>query len=307
MARGKVSILGVFVADLTFRADRLPNIGETFMGNQFALGPGGKGSNQAVAAARSGAEVSMIAKLGDDTFGSICRDTWKEAGVADCSVPSEIPTGSAMVYVNDVTGDNAIILVPGSGGSITPDEIAQRAEVIKSSDVFVTQLEQPHDSALAALRIANEANVTTVFNPAPAPEPIDEEFLTLSDFITPNESEAEGLTGIKVDMVESARKAGDALLAKGVGCAILTLGEKGALVHSKDLSELVPSNSPGDVLETTGAGDAFNGTFAAALAEGQGLMDAVRFACAGAGISVTRPGTSNSMPTRSEIDSLLAG
>ena len=304
---GGVSILGVFVADLTFRADRLPAMGETFVGNQFALGPGGKGSNQAVAAARAGVAVAMIAKVADDTFGALCRETWAEAGVEDQSVPSQVATGTAMVYVNDASGDNAIILVPGSGGTITCDEVRGRAEVIAASDVFVTQLEQPVDAALCALRIAREAKVTTVFNPAPAPAPIADEFYALADYITPNESEAEGLTGIKVADEASARQAAEALLAKGVGCAIITLGERGALVHDGERSELVASFAAGEVLETTGAGDAFNGAFAAALAEGQAPMDAVRFASACAGIAVTRPGTANSMPNRDDIDKLLAG
>lgn len=300
-----VAILGVFVADVTFAADRLPNMGETLMGNAFSSGPGGKGSNQAVAAARAGASVAFIGKIGDDTFGNMARDTWKEAGVTDCTLASELPTGAAMIFVNSQSRDNAIILVPSSGGTVSVADVEAAKETITNAKVFVTQLEQPADAALKALHLAKEAGVTTVFNPAPAPAPIDDAFYPLVDYITPNELEAEGLTGIKVDSIESAKEASEFFLAKGVGSALLTLGERGALLHNQEISELVPPPDAGAVAETTGAGDAFNGGFAAGLAEGMSAVDAVKFACATAAISVTRPGTAPSMPQRADIDALL--
>ena len=299
-------IMGVFVADVTFRAPRLPNMGETLMGTSFVSGPGGKGSNQSVAAARAGADVSFLARIGGDTFGDIARSTWADAGVVDQTVRSDTATGAAMIYVDDGTGDNAIILVPGAGGELSPEDVEAKADVIRSAAVFITQLEQPHATALAALEVARDAGVVTVLNPAPAPEPIDPAFYRLCDYMTPNESEAEGMTGVRVGDVDEARKAGDAILEKGAGCALLTLGERGALAHGGEVSELVPAFDAGPVKETTGAGDAFNGALGAALAEGRGLLDAARFACACASISVTRPGTAPSMPARAEIDALLA-
>ena len=301
-----VVIMGVFVADVSFRASRLPNMGETFMGSKFDIGPGGKGSNQAVAAAQAGADVAFITKIGADTFGDLARQTWSNASVTDCSMAADVPTGAAMIYINDTTGDNAIILVPGAGGTLSPTDVEKVAKVITGAKVFVTQLEQPMDSALRALQIAKAAGVTCILNPAPAVKPIDPAFYPLCDFVTPNEGEAEGLTGIRVETIDEARKAGDALLQKGVGCALLTLGERGALLHDKDRSELIDTVVAGPVVETTGAGDAFNGAFATALAEGRNVEDAVRFACACAGLSVTKPGTAKSMPTRDEIDAILA-
>lgn len=303
---GGIVIMGVFVADVTFRAPRLPHMGETLVGSRFQSGPGGKGSNQSVAAARAGGKVSFIAKIGADTFGDMAKSTWKDAGVDDRTLEADVPTGAAMIFVNDETGDNAIILVPSAGDTLSPEDAKSRADLIGSAKVFVTQLEQPFGTALEALRIAKEAGVTTVLNPAPAPEPVAEEVFPLCDFVTPNESEAEGLTGIKVETEEQAKKAADALLGLGAGCVMLTLGERGVLVHDGKVSEMVPSFDAGPVAETTGAGDAFNGALAVALAEGRGLQDAARFACACAGISVTRPGTAPSMPDRSEIDALLA-
>ena len=307
MAEGSnIVIMGVFVADVTFRASRLPNMGETLVGSQFSSGPGGKGSNQSVAAARAGGRVSFFAKIGDDTFGEMAKQTWSDAGVVDKSLTADIPTGAAMIFVNDKTGDNAIILVQSAGGTLSPDDVDLRTDAIKSAKVFVTQFEQPFDSAKKALGIAKEAGCITVLNPAPAPEPVDKEIFSLCDFVTPNESEAEGLTGIKVETEEEAKRAADKLLSLGAKCVMLTLGERGVLVHDGDTSEMVPSYDAGPVAETTGAGDAFNGALAVALAEGKGLLDSARFACACAAISVTRPGTAPSMPSRGEIDELLS-
>jgi ribokinase len=301
-----VAILGVFVADVAFRAGRQPEIGETIIGSGFKLGPGGKGSNQSVAAARVGADVTFISKIGKDEFGAIALATWKKEGVrAKVLETAEHPTGAAYIFVNDVTGDNAIIVVPGAGGTITPADVDATAEAIRNSAVFITQLEQPVESAMRGLEIAKAAGVTTVFNPAPA-VPIYEAIYPLCDYVTPNENEAGLLSGMPVISVDDARKAGDFFLEKGVGAALITLGEAGALLHTPSASRLVPAFNAGPVVETTGAGDAFNGGFATALARGATPEEAVRFGCAVAGISVTRPGTAPSMPSRSEVEALLA-
>ena len=306
MAQGGVAILGIFVADLAFRAGRMPAIGETIAGSGFKMGPGGKGSNQSVAAARIGGAVTFISKIGKDAFGDIALATWQKEGVnAHVSQSPDEPTGAAFIYVNDRTGENAIIVVPGAAATITPGDVDDAAAIIRGARVFMTQLEQPVSAARRGLEIARAAGVTTVFNPAPA-EAFDGDLYRLCDYITPNESEAAALAGFPVISVEDARRAGDALLAKGVGAAVVTLGDKGALFHTSGMSVHVPAFRAGPVVETTGAGDAFNGGFAVALARGLDPVDAARFGCAVAGISVTRPGTAPSMPTLAEVEELLA-
>jgi ribokinase len=301
-----IVILGVFVADTAYRADRQPRMGETILGRSFALGPGGKGSNQAVAAAMAGGEVHFVSRLGRDPFAEMARATWSQAGVTPhVTEDAESYTGAAYIFVEEATGNNAIIIAPGAAGRISVADIDARADLIGGATVFVTQLEQPMEAALRALEIARAGGARTILNPAPA-APLDDAMLALCDFVTPNESEAEGITGLPVTSVAEAEAAAGALLGRGVGAAVITLGDKGALFHDGARTVHVPALSAGPVVETTGAGDAFNGGFAVALAEGLDPVEAVRFACATAAISVTRPGTAPSMPRRSEIDALLA-
>jgi len=301
-----VAILGIFVADLAFRAGRMPAIGETIAGTGFKMGPGGKGSNQAVAAARVGANVTFISKIGRDDFGRVALDTWQGEGIATSVGQSDTdPTGAACIYVNDKTGENAIIVVPGAASTITAADVERSAGAIRNAAVFVTQLEQPIPAAMRGLEIAHAAGVTTIFNPAPA-EPVPDAIYPFCDYVTPNESEASLLTGVKVVSLEDARRAGDVFLDKGVRTALITLGENGALLHSRASSLHIPAFNAGPVVETAGAGDAFNGGFSAAIARGDAPEAAARFGCAVAGISVTRPGTAPSMPTLAEVNALLA-
>jgi len=301
-----VAILGIFVADLAFRAGRMPAIGETIAGTGFKMGPGGKGSNQAVAAARVGANVTFISKIGRDDFGRVALDTWQREGITTSVAQSDTdPTGAAFIYVNDKTGENAIIVVPGAASTITAADVERSADAIRNAAVFVTQLEQPIPAAMRGLEIAHAAGVATIFNPAPA-EPVPDAIYPFCDYVTPNESEASLLTGVKVVSLDDARRAGDVFLGKGVRAALITLGENGALLHSRSASLHVPAFNAGPVVETAGAGDAFNGGFAAALARGDTPETAARFGCAVAGISVTRPGTAPSMPTLAEVKALLA-
>ena len=303
---GKVAILGIFVADCAFSSPRMPRTGETLIGTGFALGPGGKGSNQAVAAARAGGEVSFITRIGRDTFGSIGLGLWKGAGVTPLVTEMEdVATGAAFIYVNDQTGENAIIVYPGASGHLSAADVDGRRAAIAGADVFVTQLEQPADAALRGLQVAREAGVRTVFNPAPSVAFPDAVY-PLCDIIAPNESEAEGLTGQTVATLEDARKAADILLTRGVGTVLITLGERGALLHGGGTSRHFPAIPAGRVVDTTGAGDAFIGGFSVALSEGRALPDAVRFGSATAGLAVTRRGTAPAMPARAEIDALLA-
>jgi len=305
-AQEGVAILGVFVADLAFRAGRMPKIGETIIGSGFKMGPGGKGSNQSVAAARVGAKVTIISKVGRDAFGDIALKTWKDEGiVARAAQSDKEPTGGAFIFVNHATGENAIIVYPGAGGAISAADVDAAADAIRGAKVFVTQLEQPAASAQRGLEIARAAGAVTIFNPAPA-ETVPDAIYPLCDYIVPNETEAATLTGLPVATLADARRVGDALLAKGVRTALITLGERGALLHSRDRSVEIPAIAAGAVVETTGAGDAFVGGFAAAIARGADPVEAARFGCAVAGISVTRPGTAPSMPKLAEVEALLA-
>ena len=305
----KVFILGSFVADVAFRTSRLPSWGETLMGNLFALGPGGKGSNQAVASARAGAKTQILSKLGDDTFGQIARDIWEDADVdASLTKNCAVATGAAAILIDDKTGENGIIIVPGACFTLTPAEVEEATDDIRSAKVFLTQLELPIAVVERGLELARAGAVPTILNPAPAPtEPLPEALIALSDYIVPNETEAAILTSLPVEDITQAKAAAKKLQAMGARNVILTLGSKGALVVTEDGTEtIVSSFNAGPVVETTGAGDAFCGGFAAALAEGKPLLEAVRFGCATAGISVTRAGTAPSMPKRAEIDALLA-
>ncbi len=300
-----IVILGIFAADTAYAAKRMPHIAETLLGSNFTLGPGGKGSNQAIAAAKAGGKVSFISRIGNDPFGDMALSAYAEAGVkANVMKMDGVSTGAAFIFVNEDNGDNAIIVVPGAAGLIGVEDVdANRAE-IENAAIFMTQLEQPLEAAMHGLSMARAAGVTTIFNPAPA-QVIPDEIYALCDYIAPNEVEAAQLVGHPVESEDQARVAGDILLERGAGAVIITLGALGALYHTSSHSELVPAFSAGKVIDTTGAGDAFLGGFAAALSEGRAPIDAVRFGCATAAIAVTRPGTAPAMPARAEIDALI--
>lgn len=306
MTPARITIMGIFVADLTFRTPRLPVWGETVLGSDFRIGPGGKGSNQAVAAARLGAQVTFISKVGRDAFGDLARRTYSEEGVDTefLYASNDVATGAASIVVHESKGENAIVVVPGACNELTTAEIDRARDRIAASAVFLTQLEQPLALAEHALKLARSLGVTTILNPAPATA-LPDSIYSLCDYVTPNESEASLLTGLPVENRRQAEQAAVVLLAKGTRNAIITLGEQGALVKNQSGTTHVPAFQAGPVVETTGAGDAFAGGFAVALAEGKEIVDATRFACAAAGISVTRPGTAPSMPRRHEVDELL--
>jgi ribokinase len=303
--QGGIAILGIYVADTAYLAGRMPKIGETISGSGFSLGPGGKGSNQAVAAGRAGAEVSFISKIGDDPFGRMALEIYAETGVTPCvEVMPDMPSGAAFIFVDDQSGDNAIIVYPGAAGTISEADVEAQRAVIEGARVFVTQLEQPAEAALAALKMARAAGVTTVFNPAPA-NPFDPACYGVTDYFVPNESEAAAIVGFEIETEADARRAGEIFLERGVGTALITLGERGVYIHGPEISTRVPATAGGAVIDTAGAGDAFIGGFAAALSEGAAVEAAVRMGCATAGIAVTRRGTAPAMPTRAEIDALL--
>lgn len=302
-----IVILGVFVADAAFRCARLPELGETLIGTGFALGPGGKGSNQAVAAAKAGGDVGFLARIGDDSFGAMGLATWAEAGVTPLVIRDpDRATGAAGIFIEEGEGRNAIVISPGAAAAIDLADIEARAAEIAAAKVAVTQLEQPVAVAERFLRIASEGGAATILNPAPA-APLPEGMLALCDYVTPNETEATALTGIPVADRDSAARAAEALLGLGVRKAVVvTLGGDGALVRDAAGPRHVPPISAGPVLDTTGAGDAFTGGFATGLAAGRTLDEALHFATAVAALSVTRHGTAAAMPCRSEVEALLA-
>jgi len=308
MPKPKVCVLGAFVADLTCRTARMPKWGETILGEAFKMGPGGKGSNQAVAAARLDADVRLITKLGRDAFGDMARKFYQEQGMSLDHVleDAEESSGTATILVDHATSENTIVVVPGACGKLTIAEVEATRDEITSADIFLTQLELPIPPTICGIEIAHEAGVPVILNPAPA-LPIPSKVLAKVDYLTPNESEALGLIGgdTSIDPQDFDTLA-DRLLQIGAKNIVLTLGEKGAFIKNGRIREFVPAFSVGRVVETTGAGDAFAGGFAVALAEGKSLVEATRYGCAVAGISVTRPGTAPSMPYRDEVDQLIA-
>ena len=302
-----VSVLGIFAMDLIFRTNRLPVTGETVVGNSFATGPGGKGSNQAVAARRSGAEVVLISKLGGDDFGDTGRRLYEGEGISSeyLLTHPEVANAAAVIMVNEQTGDNSIIVVLGAAGELTPEEVRNAASGITGSQVFLTNLEVPLDAMQVGLEIAHQHQVSTILNPAPAIV-LDTDIYPLCDYITPNETEAEILTGLEVQTVEQAATAAEKFREMGSKTVIITLGKNGVYARNAELAEHIPTFEMGDrVVDTTGAGDAFNGGFAAALAEGLALREAIRFGNAAAALSVTKHGTAPSMPQANEIRELL--
>ncbi|MEH6724683.1 MAG: ribokinase [Hyphomicrobiales bacterium] len=300
-----ISILGIYVADTAYVAKRMPSMGETLSGSGFSLGPGGKGSNQAVAAGRAGAQTSFISKIGNDPFGEMALKIYQESGVTPkLTIMDDMPSGAAFIFVDEQTGANAIIVYPGAAGTISVEDVEAQRACIESSSVFVTQLEQPPEAAHKGLEIARNAKVRTVFNPAPAND-FPDAIYPLCDYIVPNETEAEALVGFPILTEQDAARAGDMLLARGVGAALITLGERGVYYHTSQVSRLIPSVTNGVVIDTAGAGDAFIGGFAAALADGANDIEAVQFGCATAGIAVTRRGTAPAMPDLKEILELL--
>ena len=301
-----ISVLGIFVADLAFFANKIPVSGETIIGDNYVIGPGGKGSNQVVAAAKAGAKTFFISKIGNDQFGSMAKEIYDKAGVdySKVIISDDHATGAAGILINQ-EGLNAINVVPGAAATLTTEDIDNASDTIKESSVFLTQLEAPKNIVMHALKIAKNNNVTTIFNPAPAAA-VDEEIFSCIDFFTPNEIEAEFYVKKKIENESDAKMAGEQLLKKGIGNVIITLGDKGAYFANNNESFHVKAlNLENKVVDTTGAGDAFNAGFAVALTEGKGIRDSISFANATAGLSTTKIGTANSMPLRAEIDNLL--
>ncbi len=301
-----VTVMGIYVADLAFWAPRMPKIGETILGSGFATGPGGKGSNQAVAASRAGAEVSFITKIGTDELGEQVRQLYSQEGIDQQFVfeSPDLATGAAFIFKDRETGDNAIIVSPGAAADLGPDDVDAARGRIAASKIFMTQLETPLEVAVHGFKIARQARVTTILNPAPS-RPLPDSIYPLVDYFTPNETEAAALAGFPVGTPEEAIAAGKVFVAHGVGAAIVTLGGQGVVFVNGGEGKHIPPFDIGTIVDTTGAGDAFNGGLAAALAMGMDISAAIEFGSATGALSVTKEGTATSMPNRSEIEALV--
>ncbi|MGN4051397.1 ribokinase [Pseudomonas sp. SM4] len=295
-----VVVIGSLNMDLVTRAPRLPVGGETLIGHSFATVSGGKGANQAVAAARLGAQVAMVGCVGNDDYGVQLRDALLAERI-DCQAVSvvEDSSGVALIVVDD-NSQNAIVIVAGANGAMTPAVIDRFDAVLQAADVVICQLEIPDATVGHALKRARALGKTVILNPAPASRPLPADWFTAIDYLIPNESEASALSGLPVDSLKSAEKAASHLIAMGAGKVIITLGAQGSLFANDQGFEHFPAPKV-QAVDTTAAGDTFVGGFAAALAAGKSEAEAIRYGQIAAALSVTRAGAQPSIPTLSDV------
>lgn len=300
----KLAVLGSINADHILNLAHFPRPGETVIGKQYQIAFGGKGANQAVAAGRAGADIAFIACVGADDIGERIRQQLQQDRIdtAPVETVADESTGVAMIFVNG-EGENNIGIYSGANAALTPARVAQHQQVIADADALLMQLESPLESVLAAAKIARAQQTQVILNPAPA-SALSDELLALIDIITPNETEAEILTGIAVKSDEDAERAAAALHAKGIDTVLITLGRRGVWLSEQGNGVRIPGFSV-QAIDTIAAGDTFNGAFITARLEGVPMHDAVRFAHAAAAIAVTRPGAQPSVPWRTEIDAFL--
>lgn len=299
-----IVVLGSLNMDLVARVPRRPAGGETLTGSDFKTLPGGKGANQAVAAARLGRSVAMVGHVGDDVFGSSLLAGLRHDGIATSAVAviPGVPTGTALITVDD-QAENSIIIIPGANGRLTPADVDSHLDLIRSARVLMLQLEVPLETVRRAAAIAREAGVTVMLDPAPARE-LPPDLLQKVDIITPNETEASILSGRTVNDVRTARLAAVDLLAAGVGTVVVKLGVRGAVLVTGNTIDHI-EGLPVEPVDTTAAGDAFAGGLATALVEGNSLQQAVAFANAVGALATTRLGAQASMPVRAEVEAFL--
>lgn len=300
----RVTVAGSLNMDLVARAPRIPQPGETIIGRDFRNVPGGKGANQAVAAARLGAEVSMVGRVGGDTFAEPLLENLAADGIDHTYVTRdpEAATGVALIVVDDA-GENSIVVASGANARFSPADVEAAEEALANADVLLLQLESPLETVLRAAELARARGAKVLLNPAPA-QALPEELLSLVDALIPNETEAALLTDRAVRSEEEAREAARTLLASGVETVIVTLGERGALLAQEGGVSMVPAFSV-EAVDSTAAGDAFVGSFAVALAEGRPLEEAVRWGNAAGALATTKMGAQPSLPTREGLERLL--
>ena len=302
--KNKVVVIGSYNTDMTIKTKKLPNPGETVIGGSFSTGGGGKGANQAIAAARVGADVSFIARVGNDMYGQegIQRLTEERIDTRYIFRDNELPTGVAFIVVDD-SAENSIVVASGANASLSPADIETVSTEISSADILLVQLESPIESVFAAIKKAHENGATVILNPAPA-QKLHQDLLKYIDIITPNVVEAEMLTGIKVTGIESLPIIVNRFFDFGIKNVLITLGSKGYFAGLPDVME-IKSAFKVTSIDTTGAGDVFSGTLAAFLSEGMSIKKAARMANAASAISVTRMGAQNSAPYQTEIENFI--
>ena len=298
----EITVLGIFVADISFSGPKIPSIGETILGKKYNVGPGGKGCNQAIAIARLGGNTNFISKIGKDAYGELALKTLEKNKISTENIIQDgnQQTGVAGILVDQNTGKNAINVIVGAPSSLRISEIEKQINLIKRSKIFLTQLEVPKDVTLHCLKTAKENGCITILNPAPASE-ISKEFYNNIDFFTPNETEAEFYTGIKITSEKEAKQAADKLLNLGIKKVIITLGEKG-LFYSDGKEETYLKASAVKAIDTTGAGDAFNGGLAFGLSKEKPIKECLDLANKVAGISTTKLGAGDAMPFLKDIN-----
>jgi len=300
-----VAVLGSINMDLVAHASHMPAPGETVIGGDLLTVPGGKGANQAVAAARMGARVTMVGRVGRDTFGEtlVAGLTANGVDISHVGVDSDAASGVALIIVDD-SGQNSIVVTPGANMRLAPTDVDGAREALAEADVLLAQLECPLETVIRGAQLAQRIGITVILNPAPA-QPVPQELLDNVDVLVPNESEAELLTGLPVRDLSDCEKAASALLARGVGVVILTLGSRGAFLAQPGMTEYFPAHTITPV-DTTAAGDAFVGGFAVAFAEGRALREAVRWGNACGALAATKLGAQPSLPSRAAVEGLLA-
>jgi ribokinase len=305
MANKRIVVVGSSNTDMIIKAPRIPKPGETVLGGQFSMAAGGKGAIQAVAAARAGGDVIFIARVGADFFGERAVKSFRldRIDASRISRDQEMPSGIALVFVGE-DGQNSIAVAAGANAKLSRKDIERSEDAIAAAGILLMQLEIPTDTVLAAAQIANANGVRVILNPAPA-QKLPPELLKYVSILTPNEFEAELLTGISISDHRSAELAADSLLVQGVDTALITLGPHGSFLATRGIRELVPGFSV-QAVDTTGAGDVFCGALAVALSENMPMIDAVTFANAAAAISITRLGAQPSIPRRREIEKFLS-
>ncbi|MHB9034023.1 MAG: ribokinase [Anaerolineae bacterium] len=306
--QARICMVGSCMVDLIARVPRLPQAGETLVGTAFSIGFGGKGANQAVMAARLGARVAVVVRLGRDVFGENTLRNFQEQGIDTTYVTYDDQrfSGVAPIAVDQFSGQNAIIIVPGANDGLTAQVVRSAEPAIADADVVICQCEVPIEASLEAFRIAKRRKeCLTILNPAPAPDKLPDELLHLTDVLSPNESEAEKLTGFRVLSTEDAATAAAALRKRGPRYVVITLGERGALLVSGETPVTFVPAGRVQAVDTTGAGDAFIGSLGCFLGEGRDIVQAVQWASRIATHTVTARGTQTSMPTRAQVADLL--
>lgn len=301
LRQSKILVVGSSNTDMVITTGHLPRPGETVLGGTFLMNQGGKGANQAVAISRLGGKVSFVCKTGNDIFGHQSRRQFEKEGIDTSYVftDEKHPSGVALITVDD-KAENCIVVASGANANLMPADVAKAEEAIGQADLVLMQLEIPMDTVEFVAEMAWRMGKKVILNPAPA-HPLSPSLLRHLYMITPNETEAEMISGVKITDEDSAREAAKVISDLGVACVILTLGSKGALVYADSVTEIVPAFQV-KAVDTTAAGDVFNGALTVALSEGRTLKEAVRFACKASAISVTRVGAQSSAPYRNEVD-----